>query len=1053
MPSTERGSHALDRNQIDRRRLVTRSLAHGADEAAPLWLTARGTQPPRFYLFWQSGDPRTPRIGQTIREVAPDLLQDAGLRRPHESMRPAPEVAFGGWAYKPDVDARKPKVTGPDHFTPEAYARRLAEGKAENKYRTGQLGVHGTCPYVCAVKIEGDHQRRLGFWAFYDRWDDYRPFGFGPRPDTDPWDWIQMRPGNGQRHLWAFYKPAADGSVIYSGCPNSPFSQYLANLVCLLARSGDRGVFVDNPGVACFCPWCQTAWRQYLRDRFTPAELQNRFGIERYEDARLGQPPFQVESQRFWSVCEGRHLGRLREAGESVWGQGRFWVAPNGSGIVYQPTAGGLDPVEWARAGGVQIAVRECNRVVEGYESRALTGSLRFNETDDLILGHRMMRGIRSAQVWAAPLRSSAFLGGDANMYNLAAAETLAFDGVLCDTGPYWLPTAARKPFVGFYRRFESLLRSGPAVADVAVLSMINDTYAVGDKSGAAASPAEAVREVRAVTDWLSEARVEWVSLLDDGITFKDLAPNKAVFVPQQRRLDDDQVAALKAYVASGGLLILSGRCGIDYRCGAARSKPAFADIVPNVPPGQSFAVAPCGQGRIAWCPQGFADVDVPAAYRGADAQTGQPARGLIAETSRRTFLACLDQTVSHGLSAILPPGPGAVRIASRWFPTGEGTATMTVHLANYNLRATTTLVYIDRILTAPTELRSAVDVRVAVPVPDSWHATGVKIASLPSPLQTTVGFTACQGGVAFTVPRVESYTVAAVELARGPSSAQMTLATVRGRHTSVDGALPLLEFDPYGPPARPVTDDPPTDSSLPLAVVPGVPVTLNAEKGRPLELHLCTSQGTGSQEVVYMQDAVTAKAQAQAADWLRFWLLSPSGKIVLSGAVPAQQATALKLPAEESGFYVLVTEPGPGKLLVRSPSRFLVAVAQPLSIEPTGQRLYFFVPAGVSQFQLAPRTNLGHYAGRWRVFDASGRIVVDRRNVNVHPITDTIQVPPGQAGRVWSLCYETTTPVRFTVDLSPPLPGYAAVDPTRLVMFAGHNPVDQAGHRQADQQ
>jgi hypothetical protein len=38
-------------------------------------------------------------------------------------------------------------------------------------------------------------------------------------------------------------------------------------------------------------------------------------------------------------------------------------------------------------------------------------------------------------------------------------------------------------------------------------------------------------------------------------------------------------------------------------------------------------------------------------------------------------------------------------------------------------------------------------------------------------------------------------------------------------------------------------------------------------------------------------------------------------------------------------------------------------------------------------------------------------------------------------------------------VDLSSPLPGYAAVDATRLAVFAEQNPVDQAGHRQADQQ
>lgn len=1011
--------------------------ACAADEAAHLWLTSQGTQPPRFYLFWQSGDPRNPRIGRIIREVRPDLLQDGGIRRPHGSLRPAPEVAFGGWAYQKDDPKQKPAAaTGPTFFTPEEYARRLAEAKAEHDYRVGQLGVHGTCPYVCAIKIDGDHDKRLGFWAFYDRWENYRPFGFGPKPDVDPWDWIQLRPIDGRRHAWTFYKPEADGSVIYSGCPNSPFSSYLANLVRLQARSGDRGVFVDNPSVGCICPWCQKAWRQYLRERFTPAELKRYFGIDRYEAAELDKSPFQLESERFWSYSEGKHLARMREAGESVWGKGKFWVVPNGAGIVYQPIFQGLDPVEWARAGGFQIGAHECNRVVEGYEQRTLTGVLRFNETDDLILGHKMMRGIRSSQVWAGPLRSSSFLGNDANMYNLAAAETLAFDGVLCDTGAYWSPTVARGPFVQFYRHFESVLRSGPGVADVAVLSMASDASTLSDKSNPFASPADPIREVRVVTDWLSEARVEWADLMDDNLAPDALAPYTAVFVPNQRLLDDEQVTALKSYVKAGGSLILSGECGTGYRCGVKRPEPALASIVPEVPAGKPFAVAACGRGRVAWCPRGLADVDVPAAYRGSDTQASQPARGLIEAANRDTFLACLDETVGHGLSSILPPGARAVRIASRWFKTDDQSATMTVHLANYDIRATTTLVYIDRVLTARTELRPATDLRVAAPVPEGWHATGVKIASLPGKQQTAVAFMDLKDGVSFTVPSVASYTFAAVDLARGASHAEKTLAAARGAHTSTEGTLPIIQFAPDGPQPRPATNREPADRNAPLVVVPGVPVTVDAEKGGRIELHLRTTEGTSSEEVAYMQDAVTEAAEVKEGSWLRFWLLSPRGKIALSGALPAQQPTVLRLPAEESGFYVLVTEPGPGKLLVTSASRFLMAVAQPLTTEQSGQRMYFYLPAGTSQFKLAPRTNSGSYTGRMQIFDADGKTAVDRENVNVHPITDTIKVPAGQAGRVWSIQFDTRSRVRFTVDLSAPLSGYAATDATRLAVF-----------------
>jgi hypothetical protein len=622
-------------------------------------------------------------------------------------------------------------------------------------------------------------------------------------------------------------------------------------------------------------------------------------------------------------------------------------------------------------------------------------------------------------------------------MYNLAAAETLAFDGVLCDTGPFWCPTAARVPFVRFYRHFEGLLRSGPGVADVAVLSMTNDAATIADASHPFASPADSIREVRVVTDWLSEARVQWADLMDDNVTPESLAPYEAVFVPHQRMMDDDQVAALKSYLRGGGTLVLSGPCGTGYRRGARRPGPAFADVLPDVPRDKPFAVAACGRGRVAWCPKGFTAVDVPAAYRGSDTQAAQPARGLIEAANRGTFLACLDAALGHGLSSIRPPGPRAVRIASRWFKTADDAATMTVHLANYDLRAATTQVYIDRVLTAPTELRPATELRLAVPVPRGWHATGVKIAALPDTRQTAVEFTPLKDGLGFSVPLVASYSFAAVKLAPGPGPARETLAEARGRHTSSEGTLPIIELDPHGLRPRPASDRQPAGSAAPLGVVPGVPVTFDAEKGGQVELHLRTTAGTSSEEVAYMQDAVTDRATFKAGSWLRFWLLSPSGRIALAGAVPAEQATQLRLPAEESGFYVLVTEPGPGKLFAAAPSRFLMAVAQPLSIERSGQRMYFFVPAGATQLKLAPRTNWGSYAGRMRVFAADGRAVVDRETVNVHPITDTIPVPPGQAGRAWSIQFDTPGAVRFTVDLGPPLGGYAATDPARLAVFA----------------
>ena len=38
-------------------------------------------------------------------------------------------------------------------------------------------GVKLIMPYICSKTIGGDHEKRTGFWDFYDHWDEYLRFG------------------------------------------------------------------------------------------------------------------------------------------------------------------------------------------------------------------------------------------------------------------------------------------------------------------------------------------------------------------------------------------------------------------------------------------------------------------------------------------------------------------------------------------------------------------------------------------------------------------------------------------------------------------------------------------------------------------------------------------------------------------------------------------------------------------------------------------------------------------------------------------------------------
>lgn len=991
----------------------------------PLWLDANGAEPPRIYLFWQGPDVHAEPWATHARAVKPDLLYGGPL--PHDSMRPAPAAERDGlWSYEPgEVQFEAP--TGPTWFTTEDYRALLDEAAEEGRSFTEDLGAWGACPYICAVKINGEHERRYGFWAFYDHWDELEQW-YGPRPPSDPWDWVVFRADYKAKSVWSFYKPAKDGSTTHSACPNSPFSDYLASFTRLVAECGARGVFVDNPGTNCICHWCVDEWQKYLRERFSPEQMHSYFGVDSYEDATLYEEPFRIETARFWSRSVGRHLARIREAGESVRGEGNFWVVPNGTALSYAPIGTAGNVVEWNAAGGFQLGSYENIRHHWGTQPRQLTPAVRFNDTRDLIIAHKRAHGMASGPTWAAPLRACQ---SDDGFRDLHFAEAMAFDGCLMDGGyAFQVDLDRRLQLYTFTRHFQDLLRTGEHIADVGVLLMTNELVS---------EPADTAREAAAVTDWLSEARVQWAAILDDNVLPETLARYRAVFVPNQRMLDDEHVQALSDYVRAGGVLILSGECATRYLCGAERPEPALADICPRVPAGEHFAVAECDRGRVAFCPRGFADVDVPAGYRGSDARASQPVRGLIREANRDVFLDCVNEAVGVGLSSIAAPGPRAVRIASRWFPTETG-ATMAVHLANYDMDVDTASRRYYIVTVSPSVQHEAAASRVVARVPKGWHAVGGSWISYPSLETTPLEITPLSDGVAFTAPGFTSYGLAALDLAEGDADIATSVDETRGAVTSAEGALPAIETTGDPDLRWDYAAEAPQAIDLPISTIRGIPIITSASApapgGAPLELRL---HGEEAGETLVWDPYTLGdewSLDAGVGDWLRFWVIGPGGEVVARGAAPGGRELTIRVPAAEAGLYVLMTEPGAGQLRVSAPGRVLMALGRPMSFSDPETILYFHVPEGTGEFQIGARSSSMNYAGRFEVLDPEGNVVLASEEVNVHGNIHTVTVPGGMDGRVWSYRFTTDTKQTVSVDLLGDLPGYVAPEPGRLAVW-----------------
>ena len=176
-------------------------------------------------------------------------------------------------------------------------------------------GVRWVTPYICGMTVNGDPERRTGFWNFYDHWDAYRPLGLAARPPADPVKWLQRHPDGTRRNYYGYdftkgFYPPFKVNHRCAACWRSPgWRTWLCEVVRFAAKCGHDGVFVDNGcSQRCTCTRCLAAFRAFVRRRHTPAEARRLFGntpIDKLtfptDRAQHGTPLY-AEMNRFW--CE-----------------------------------------------------------------------------------------------------------------------------------------------------------------------------------------------------------------------------------------------------------------------------------------------------------------------------------------------------------------------------------------------------------------------------------------------------------------------------------------------------------------------------------------------------------------------------------------------------------------------------------------------------------------------------------------------------------------------------------------------------------------------------
>ncbi len=194
-------------------------------------------------------------------------------------------------------------------------------------------GITWIVPTFSFGTISGDHQKRLGFWEFYDRWEQYAEW-MGPRPWNDPLDWLCVdKDGNpivetadppNSEHARKFRR--------YRCCIQHPdWAGFQRAVLKLGAEAGYDGGFADNVSPSpCFCRHCKRSFRAFLESPNRPAWVGRLTGDRNLSSLTLDAPETPPELIRRWRLLStAAHLDSLRAAG-------------SGANPAFGVTAGGL---------------------------------------------------------------------------------------------------------------------------------------------------------------------------------------------------------------------------------------------------------------------------------------------------------------------------------------------------------------------------------------------------------------------------------------------------------------------------------------------------------------------------------------------------------------------------------------------------------------------------------------------------------------------------------------------------------------------------------------
>ena len=567
-------------------------------------------------------------------------------------------------------------------------------------------------------------------------------------------NWVQ-RDANGRPILLSY---GYQQSFRYRPCfANPEYLDYLKRVVRYAVKEVKTDFlhfdnFDLNPEPdSCHCRACVEGFRKYLKGKYTPLQRRERFGFENLD---FVNPP---EWNRF------NPPEKMRIISDPVVQE---WIDYR-----CQMMADALRQIAlYAKALNPEVVIETNPHGITGGNrpwesgidhSRVLKWTEAFWTENDPQPGYtadgRLLSRIRTFKL-ARAYRNVVltYIAEDP----VAMAESLAFNQTLGFVGITSLPAGAvaygrnqstssagvdslppdMLRYIGFYRKHRDLFVQTKEVPAVAVL-----------RSYASLCYNHAQTELGAVLaeQALIQAHIPFNLVFDEHLA--DLSPYKVLILPESECLADDQLAAIRRYVAKGGGLVAIGRSGLYDQWRRLRAEPGLKELLAAQSsvrePGEPALAKLSGQatrgdyerGRTAYLPALVYDGPLPAFadYFPVDQRFWKKPANAPEFIDAVRWTARNDLPVEVEAPEFLVSNLVAQPEQRRWL----------LHLVNYGAKR------IPAVQTLRVTCRG---------VPG--NAVTVSIFSPEADGPTSVPATRTDSGLTFTVPEVKTYAIAVVQ-------------------------------------------------------------------------------------------------------------------------------------------------------------------------------------------------------------------------------------------------------------------------------------------------